>query len=237
MEISDSRRGINGRLFLPKIPAPAKRGSGTAFSGNIDLFNPFGSAYEVPPDEPRGRCLNMNLVIDPLRLSFPLGLALSDLVAAAVLEATDMTLPLVFSGDAPQTGLTLNISEQMPKHSGGSHQIRFFPRRGKRYGAILAEGQTQPLTKALREWTRLILHRHGPGCEAVDGFQAEVEGARGWLGYHLVSDGGTSPYRVHVRAPSFINLAVLGEILKGWKVADAVAILGSIDIVLGEVDR
>jgi NADH-quinone oxidoreductase subunit D len=66
---------------------------------------------------------------------------------------------------------------------------------------------------------------------------AQIEGARGWLGYYVISDGGTSPYRLHVRAPSFINLAVMGEILKGWKVADAVAILGSIDIVLGEVDR
>jgi NADH-quinone oxidoreductase subunit D len=52
-----------------------------------------------------------------------------------------------------------------------------------------------------------------------------------------VSDGGLSPYRLHVRAPSFINLAALQEILVGWKVADVVAILGSIDIVLGEVDR
>ena len=45
------------------------------------------------------------------------------------------------------------------------------------------------------------------------------------------------PYRLHVRAPSFINLAVLQEVLKGWKLADVIAILGSIDIVLGEVDR
>ena len=66
---------------------------------------------------------------------------------------------------------------------------------------------------------------------------SQVEGARGWLGYYIVSDGGVAPYRLHVRAPSFINLAVLQEILKGWKVADVVAILGSIDIVLGEVDR
>lgn len=66
---------------------------------------------------------------------------------------------------------------------------------------------------------------------------AQIEGARGWLGVYLVSDGGTSPYRLHVRAPSFINLAPLQEILKGWKVADVIAILGSIDIVLGEVDR
>jgi len=66
---------------------------------------------------------------------------------------------------------------------------------------------------------------------------AQIEGARGWLGVYLISDGGTSPYRLHIRAPSFINLAVLQDILKGWKVADVIAILGSIDIVLGEVDR
>ncbi len=66
---------------------------------------------------------------------------------------------------------------------------------------------------------------------------AHVEGARGDLGIYMVSDGGFSPYRVHVRAPSFINLAMLQEMLVGQKVADVIAILGSIDIVLGEVDR
>lgn len=64
-----------------------------------------------------------------------------------------------------------------------------------------------------------------------------VEGSRGDLGIYLVADGGASPYRMHVRAPSFINLSILQEILVGGKVADVVAILGSIDIVLGEVDR
>lgn len=66
---------------------------------------------------------------------------------------------------------------------------------------------------------------------------AQLEGARGILGIYLISDGTDKPYRLHVRAPSFINLAALGQLLKGWKVADVVAILGSIDIVLGEVDR
>lgn len=66
---------------------------------------------------------------------------------------------------------------------------------------------------------------------------AQLEGARGLLGVYIVSDGGLSPYRLHLRAPSYINLAMLQEILVGWKVADVVAILGSIDIVLGEVDR
>ena len=64
-----------------------------------------------------------------------------------------------------------------------------------------------------------------------------VENPKGELGYYVVSTGKTNPYRYHVRAPSFVNLTVLGELCKGHKVADAVVILGSIDIVLGEVDR
>ncbi|MFH2201779.1 MAG: NADH-quinone oxidoreductase subunit D [Elusimicrobiota bacterium] len=66
---------------------------------------------------------------------------------------------------------------------------------------------------------------------------AHIEGARGDLGVHLISDGNTSPYRFHIRAPSFINLQILQECLIGQRIADVVAILGSIDIVLGEVDR
>jgi NADH-quinone oxidoreductase subunit D len=66
---------------------------------------------------------------------------------------------------------------------------------------------------------------------------AHVEASRGELGIHLVSDGGQSPFRMHVRAPSFVNLAMLEEKLVGMKVADVIAVLGSIDIVLGEVDR
>jgi NADH-quinone oxidoreductase subunit D len=66
---------------------------------------------------------------------------------------------------------------------------------------------------------------------------AHVEGARGDLGIYIASDGGISPYRMHVHAPSFINLAMLQEKLVGMKVSDVIALLGSIDIVLGEVDR
>jgi NADH:ubiquinone oxidoreductase subunit D len=66
---------------------------------------------------------------------------------------------------------------------------------------------------------------------------ARIEGPKGELGFYLVSDGSTSPYRFKVRAPSFINLTVLGELTIGHKVADAVVILGSFDIVMGEVDR
>jgi len=66
---------------------------------------------------------------------------------------------------------------------------------------------------------------------------ARVEGPRGEVGIYLVSDGATKPYRMKWRGASFSNLAVAGHILPGHKIADAVAILGSIDPVFGEVDR
>ncbi|MAT44398.1 MAG: NADH-quinone oxidoreductase subunit NuoD [Anaerolineaceae bacterium] len=64
-----------------------------------------------------------------------------------------------------------------------------------------------------------------------------VEGPKGELGFYLVSNGQANPWRYHVRAPSFINLTSLRQMSLGEKVADVVAVLGSIDIVLGEVDR
>jgi len=65
-----------------------------------------------------------------------------------------------------------------------------------------------------------------------------IENPKGELGFYVVSQGdGKNPWRYHVRAPSFINLTALGEMCKGHKIADVVAILGSIDIVLGETDR
>lgn len=66
---------------------------------------------------------------------------------------------------------------------------------------------------------------------------SRIEASRGDLGVYIVSDGTQKPYRLKMRAPSFVNLMILPQILKGWKVADVIAILGSIDIVLGEVDR
>ena len=66
---------------------------------------------------------------------------------------------------------------------------------------------------------------------------AAVESPRGELGFYLVSDQGIAPYRCKVRAPSFINLTTLRDLLVGWKMGDLITIFGSIDIVLGEVDR
>jgi NADH-quinone oxidoreductase subunit D len=64
-----------------------------------------------------------------------------------------------------------------------------------------------------------------------------IEGPKGEIGFYLISDGGPNPYRYRVRAPSFVNLTILEDLCLGHTVADSVIILGSIDIVLGEVDR
>ncbi|MFL2644452.1 MAG: NADH-quinone oxidoreductase subunit D [Dehalococcoidia bacterium] len=65
----------------------------------------------------------------------------------------------------------------------------------------------------------------------------KVEAPKGELGFYLFSDGGISPYRMKIRSPSLINLSVIDRLLVGWKLADMIVSLGSIDINMGEVDR
>ncbi len=66
---------------------------------------------------------------------------------------------------------------------------------------------------------------------------SRIEAPKGELGFYLISDGGPNPYRYRVRPPSLINLTILEDLCLGHIVADVVVILGSVDIVLGEVDR
>ena len=66
---------------------------------------------------------------------------------------------------------------------------------------------------------------------------ASIESTKGELGFYIVSDGSEKPYRLKIRAPSFVNLGVVPLIGKGYMIADMVSIIGSIDIVLGEIDR
>lgn len=78
----------------------------------------------------------------------------------------------------------------------------------------------------------------------IDGFSppagetyASIEAPKGELGFYIVSDGSGQPYRVRIRPPSFLNLQFLPEMIKGQMLADVVAAIGSLDIVLGEVDK
>ncbi|MBM3851939.1 MAG: NADH-quinone oxidoreductase subunit D [Verrucomicrobia bacterium] len=89
-----------------------------------------------------------------------------------------------------------------------------------------------PAGPVLDPKTKLRGFRPKPG-EAY----GRLEGPKGEIGFYLVSDGTPNPYRYRVRPPSFINLTILEDLCLGHTVADAVIILGSVDIVLGEVDR
>jgi len=64
-----------------------------------------------------------------------------------------------------------------------------------------------------------------------------IESSKGELGVYFISDGSEYPWRAKLRGPSFVNLQILPELLRGHKMSDVVAIIGSLDIVLGEVDR
>jgi NADH-quinone oxidoreductase subunit D len=64
-----------------------------------------------------------------------------------------------------------------------------------------------------------------------------IESPRGELGFYIVSDGTNRPYRCKVRSPSFSNLSALPHMVRGELIADVVAVIGSIDIILGDVDR
>jgi NADH:ubiquinone oxidoreductase subunit D len=79
---------------------------------------------------------------------------------------------------------------------------------------------------------------------AVEGFPvpageayAAVESPRGELGFYIVSEGGTKPYRLKIRSPAYSNVQILSKLLPGMMVADAVATIASLDPVLGEIDR
>jgi len=74
---------------------------------------------------------------------------------------------------------------------------------------------------------------HPPVGEAY----GRIEAPKGELGFYLVSDNSIAPYRCHIRPPSLINLTALRDMIRGWKVADAIIIFGSIDITVGEIDR
>ena len=109
------------------------------------------------------------------------------------------------------------------------------PIRAERKGVILPERE-----KMKTEMEALIYHfkivTEGFRVPAGEVYQA-VESPRGEMGYYVVSDGTSHPYRVKVRSPSFANLQALPKMAEGRMVADLVACIGSIDIVLGEIDR
>jgi len=97
-----------------------------------------------------------------------------------------------------------------------------------------------PKQKVLTSMEALIFHfkiiTEGFAVPAGSYYQA-IESPKGELGYYMVSDGGTKPYRMRVRPPALVNLQALNPMVAGGLIADVITCIGSIDIVLGEVDR
>lgn len=81
---------------------------------------------------------------------------------------------------------------------------------------------------------KLIMHGiHPPKGEVY----SSIEAPKGELGFYIVSDGSSNPYRLKIRPPSFVNLEALPKMVEGRLLPDVVATIGSLDIVLGEIDR
>ena len=97
-----------------------------------------------------------------------------------------------------------------------------------------------PKEEVLKEMEQLI-HHFIITTEGIDAPAGEVysscENPKGELGFYIHSLGGGVPNRLHIRAPSFVNLSIVSKLLPGHMVGDVVTILGSIDMVFGECDR
>jgi NADH-quinone oxidoreductase subunit D len=100
---------------------------------------------------------------------------------------------------------------------------------------------TPPPRRRIDESMEALIHHFKIFTEGFKVPEGEVyraiEGPRGELGCYMVSDGGPRPYRMHIRAPSFVNLQTMPHMLRGGLVADAVAVISSVDPIMGDVDR
>src|SRR2546423_4339272 len=124
-----------------------------------------------------------------------------------------------------------------------SHGIARQTLEGLPSGSIKADAPKVVLPdreKMKTEMEALIYHfkivTEGFTVPAGEVYQA-IESPRGEMGYYVVSDGTAKPMRVHMRSPSYVNLQALPKMCEGRLIADVVAAIGSIDIVLGEIDR
>ena len=127
------------------------------------------------------------------------------------------------------------VDFDIPTGSNGDNYDRFWVRMQEiRQSMRIIEQCVDQIEPGLVRIPELpLVLRAEPGAEAY----GRVEASKGELGFYLVSDGGIAPYRCKIRSPSLINLTITEHLLVGWKLADMIVSLGSIDINMGEVDR
>ena len=152
-------------------------------------------------------------------------------------EQYDFDVPLRTEGDVraryfvrmeemrQSVRIALQALDKLPMGPVRSSNYKFVPPPRSEIGTSM-----EALIHHFKLWTEGF---HAPKGSVY----AAVESARGELGVFIESDGGPKPYRIHFRPPSFDNLQVVPRLAKGHLVADLVAIIGSVDIVLGDIDR
>ncbi|HXM36849.1 MAG TPA: NADPH-quinone oxidoreductase, partial [Pyrinomonadaceae bacterium] len=151
-----------------------------------------------------------------------------------------------------------NYDFEIPTESGGDVWARYLVRMREmeesqkivaqalsrlRPGPVKADAPkvVLPDREAMKTHMDALIHHFLIVAEGFDVPAGEVyhpiEASKGELGVYIKSDGGPKPARVHFRGPSFVNLSALPDLSRGAMIADIVAIIGSLDIVLGEIDR
>ena len=111
-----------------------------------------------------------------------------------------------------------------------------------RHEDVLVRGKfTPPKRNEMKNSMESLIHHfklYTEGINVPEGsIYISIEAPKGEFGVFLVSDGSNKPYRVKIRAPGFLHLSAMEKITKGHQLADVSAILGSLDIVFGEIDR
>ena len=161
----------------------------------------------------------------------PLDLAINCSVSGPVLRASGSSWD--WRKMAPYDAYD-SVEFDVPVGSNGDNYDRLWVRMAEVHQSlrIIEQCVAQIEPGPIRLKLPLVL-RPEPGVEAY----GRVEAPKGELAFYLVSDGGIAPYRCKIRSPSLINLTVTEHLLVGWKLADMIVTLGSVDINMGEVDR
>jgi len=233
---------------------------GVAVEPPLDFFNrvkAFNDAFPEKVDEYEGLLTKNPIFVNRLK-----DVALLSREDALALCATGPTLrasgvDVDLRRDVPYSGYE-NFKFNVPTSTVGDVYARYLVRvaelresqkivqqalEGIPEGSVKADAPKVVLPdreKMKTQMEALIYHfkivTEGFTVPAGEVYQA-VESPRGEMGYYVVSDGTAKPYRVHMRSPSFANLQTLSKMCEGRLIADVVAAIGSIDIVLGDCDR
>jgi NADH-quinone oxidoreductase subunit D len=233
---------------------------GVAIEPPIDFFARVKGFIETFPEK-IDEYENL-LTQNPIFVNRTKGVAFLSREDALALTATGPTLrasgvDVDLRRDAPYTGYE-NFQFKVPVSTDGDVYARYLVRvaelresqkivvqalEGMPEGRVKADAPKVVLPdreKMKTEMEALIYHfkivTEGFTVPAGEVYQA-IESPRGEMGYYVVSDGTAKPYRVHMRSPSFANLQTLVKMCEGRLIADVVAAIGSIDIVLGDCDR